>query len=111
MASTNPKQAAALTQFYRKRILRLSTIREMDWLEHGEPESEASYFVPRERQEMSPQDFVLGLDDEHSAGETLERAWASSPLAGTGRDMIKLVRYFPPVEEESQVSAFVYEMF
>jgi hypothetical protein len=111
MLSISNSQANALTHFYGRHILRLAQTPGMDHLTHGAPDGPETYFVSRRQPQMRPEDFEARLGDETEAVETLERAWATTPLRGLGRELIRLVRYFPPVEQEATVSSFIYEMF
>ena len=111
MFSISNTQANALTHFYGRHILRLAQAPGMDHLAHGAPDGPGTYFVSRPRPQLSPEDFEVRLGDEAQATQTLERAWTGTPLQGLGREMIRLVRYFPPVEQDATVSSFIYEMF
>jgi hypothetical protein len=111
MFSISNTQANALTHFYGRHILRLAQAPGMDHLRYGAPDGPNTYFVSRPRPQMLREEFEVRLGDEAQAMDTLERAWASTPLHGLGREMIRLVRYFPPVEQDATVSSFIYEMF
>jgi hypothetical protein len=61
---------------------------------------------------MERGDFVLKLGDERQAAATLEDRWARTPLRGLGRRLLGLTRsFFPDVEEKSEISSAIYEMF
>ena len=111
MLSISNTQANALTHFYGRHILSLAQAPGMDRLEYGAPDGPDTYFVSRRRQQMRPEDFVVPLADEAQAIATLEKAWAGTPLHGLGKELIRLVHYFPAVEQEAKVSSFIYEMF
>jgi hypothetical protein len=111
MFSISNTQANALTHFYGRHVLRLAQAPGMDQLEHAQPDAPNTYFVSRPRQQMSAEDFEVRLGDEGQAAQTLEQAWAGTPLQGLGRELIRLVRYFPPAEQQATVSSFIYEMF
>ena len=111
MLSISNTQANALTHFYGRHILRLAQEPGIDRLEYGVPDGPDTFFVSRRRQQMRPEDFEVRLGDEAQAVETLEKTWAGTPLRGLGKEMVRLVRYFPAVEQEATVSSFIYEMF
>jgi hypothetical protein len=67
--------------------------------------------VQRERTRLGRQDFELTLGDPDQAAGTLERAWAGTRLRGLAKPLLKLAPSFRDVEERSEISSFVYEMF
>lgn len=112
MSSIDRKQEQALTRFYEENIVPLGRANGMEFLDHSPPSSAESYLLARPRERMSRDDFVLKLGDERQAAPTLEARWAQTPLRGLGRRLFRLTRsFFPTVEEKSELSAAIYEMF
>ena len=111
MSSINAAQKGALTRFYRRHIIPLARLREMDWLERGIGDADDTYFLSRPCQVMAPDDFCIPLGDEQQAIRALEQAWAGTPLEGLGRELVKLARHFQHTEQEATVASYIYEMF
>jgi hypothetical protein len=113
MSSIDPKQARLLDRFY-DGYLRPRA--EAGWRvavtwAGPPPEPGASYFVRRPRTRLGRSEFELDLGDPHRAAGALERAWAGTPLRDLAKPLMKLAPAFQDVEERSEVSSFVYEMF
>jgi hypothetical protein len=112
MSSIDPKQEPALVRFYEENIVPLARASGMEFLDHSPGSSSESYFLARPRTRLSREDFALKLADEKQAIATLEAQWAQTPLRGMGRRLLRFTRsYFPKVQEKTEISAAIYEMF
>jgi hypothetical protein len=113
MSSIDPQQARILDRFYESYLRPLSeTPRDAAVAQTWPPrDSGSSYFVERERTQLGRQDFELRLGDQHRAASTLERAWAGTRLRSLAKPLMKLAPAFRDIEERSEISSLVYEMF
>jgi hypothetical protein len=113
MSLIDPKAARALNRFYDGYLHPLSLARQRAAASRAEsaPTSVSSYFVQRSQTRLSRRDFELHLGDEHEAARTLEEAWSETPLRDLAKPLMKLAPMFQEVEERSEVSSFIYEMF
>jgi hypothetical protein len=100
------KRQKRLARFYRAHIQALTTE------PADEPATGESYYHKRDWKPLTPEDFELAVDDEHSLGEALDAFWANTPLAGLGKRLPRLMRRLPtPEESSSELSHVYYEMF
>jgi len=113
MSSIDPQQARLLNRFYDRYLRPLSEARRRTVASRIQPPcgSGSSYFVERPRTRLGRRDFELRLGDQHQAARTLEQAWAETPLRNLAKPLMNLAPAFQDVEECSEVSSFVYEMF
>jgi hypothetical protein len=113
MSSTDPQQARILNRFYDSSLRPLSETPRHAAVAKTQPgrDSGSSYFVKRERTQLSRRDFELRLGDQHQAASTLEQAWSGSRLHDLAKPLMSLAPAFRDAEERSEISSFVYEMF
>jgi hypothetical protein len=113
MSSIDPRQARILNQFYDSYLRPLSAKPRHAAVAKAPPPRDvgSSYFVQRGRARLSRREFELRLGDQHQAARTLEQAWAGTRLRGLAKPMMRLAPAFRDVEDRSEISAFVYEMF
>ena len=104
-------QRRALEKFFRRVLLPLGEDPQMPPFPAGSQTSPDSYFVVRAAPTLGREDFELKTADETQVTETLTHQWAQTPLEQIIKPMLKLCRRFPEVQEKSEVSSFVYEMF
>lgn len=111
MSSISDDQKKVLDQFYDAEVIPVSEKAAAEVLLFKPKDSDASYYSSRPNTRMTKADFELRLADEVQAGETLDEMWKDGPLDGLGSKMMKLRSHFPVVEEKSELSSFIYEMF
>ncbi len=70
-----------------------------------------SYYVIREWEPLTAQNFEISLSEQNKIATTLDKFWQKSPLLGFGKKIAQLTKKFPDIQEKSDVSSSVYEMF
>ncbi|MDY6992621.1 MAG: hypothetical protein SVR94_08465 [Pseudomonadota bacterium] len=105
----NKKQEKILIKFFKVNIQPL--VCEKHQFKDPPLVNQASYYVSGKGNILAPQDFELRLDNRVSISRTLDEFWKESPLKGLGRKFVKLSKYFPVSQGESEVSSSIYEMF
>lgn len=107
MNSISPQQEQALRDFFHANLAGANRPAVFPEVPAGAP----SYWRPRQQKRLTKEDFEIRLGDADEAGDTLDRFWAGTPLAGLGRRLAILSREFPEVREKADVSSLIYEMF
>jgi hypothetical protein len=111
MSLIDKKQEKALVKFFQANIQPLATEQN---IREGFPKAnveEESYYVCRDWKPLTRQDFEISLSDRQKITTSLDKFWEKSPLLGFGKKIAQLTKKFPNIQEKSDVSSSVYEMF
>lgn len=100
-----------LTTFFKQRIVPLSQDLKIKTSSSARRESRDSFFVKRHSPSMTAGEFELNLRDRDAFAIELEKHWKDRPLQPIAKDLITLGKRFEQLDEKSDVSQFVYEMF
>jgi len=100
-----------LTTFFKQRIVPLSEDLTIKEASNGRRESRDSFFVKRHSPSITAAEFELDLHDRDAFARLLEQHWQGRPLAPIAQELITLGTRFEQLDEKSDVSQFVYEMF
>jgi hypothetical protein len=101
----------ALVDFYQKKILPICSKVPGGAFDRGTLAHTETSFVARRVSRMSAANFELRMGDEPQIIATLRACWKDTPLEDIPEPLLKLARRFEKSEQQSRVSAFVYEMF
>jgi len=111
MSSTEKQQTKRLIKFFHKNILVLATDAGSPASLEKEGASQDSFYVDRQWRPLGPEDFEIPLGSREETAATLDSFWEGTELAGLGQRIAGVSRHFTDVQQKSDVSSFIYEMF